>query len=271
MTSITTIIGNPASSGAGSLRFFGNDGGTGNTAIDRVVIPVDAPATAADIGSTDFTIEGWIRTDSGNNAAAPASGAVYSFITTNIFWDRDRFGLGRGFGVGLGGGRIVFSVINASNSSYTILSTNDIRDGNWHHVAVTRAQATGNLAIYVDGVQEASTTSAPSGDISYPNGATGATWDPYLVLGCEKHDADPAVYPSFYGYMASLRLSTNVRYTSNFTVPTFPLGSDANTACLYLFDEQTGTTLTDSVGGANGTLRQGGTNNGPQWSTERPA
>ena len=270
MTSITTIIGNPASSGAGSLRFFGNNGGAGTTQIDRVVIPLDAPATAADLGATDFTIEAWLRTDSGNNASLQTGGANYNFVNTNIFWDRDRLTNDPAWGVGLGGGRVTFSVKDSAASPYTLVGATDIRDSAWHHVAVTRAQSTGNLAIYIDGVLDASTSSAPSGDISYPNGATGATWDPYLVLGAEKHDFDPAVYPSFYGYMASLRLSTNVRYTSNFTVPSFPLSSDANTACLYLFDEQTGTTLTDSVGGANGTIRRGGTNNGPQWSTERP-
>lgn len=260
----------------GSLRFFGNDGGNGNTAIDRVVIPIDAPETSADIGSTDFTIEAWLRTDSGNNAVLQTQGATYSspgggFVNTNVIWDRDRLSNDPAFGVGIGAGRLTFGVLNASGSPYTIVGGTDIRDGQWHHVAVTREIATGNLAIYLDGARDGFTNLAPTGDLSYPNGATGATWDPYLVLGAEKHDFDPAVYPSFYGYMSCLRLSTSLRYTgTTYTVPTSPFSHDANTAARYLMLERDGLTLVDSSGNSNGTLRQGGTNNGPQWSSLSP-
>lgn len=260
-----------ASNAPGSLRFFGNNAGAGTTAIDRVVISLDAPATDADVGAGDFTLEGWLRTDSGNNASLQSTGANYDFVNTNIFWDRDRLTDDPAWGVGLGAGRITFSVKNASATSYTLVGATDIRDSAWHHVAVTREQSTGNLAIYLDGSRDANTTSAPSGDLSYPNGAVGATWDPYLVFGAEKHDFDPAIYPSFYGYMACVRISNNLRYTgTSYTVPTAPLTDDANTLCLYLMNEGSGTTMTDSAGNANGTLRQGGTNNGPQWSSLSP-
>ena len=97
------------------------------------------------------------------------------------------------------------------------------------------------------------------------------------MLGAEKHDARPGQL-AFSGLIDEFRLSTNLRYTGNFTVTTTPFSSDANTAALYHFDEATsgncaeGTVIGDSAaGGASpGAVRFGGSPGGPVWSSDSP-
>jgi hypothetical protein len=60
------------------------------------------------------------------------------------------------------------------------------------------------------------------------------------VIGAEKHDAG-AAYPSYNGFFDELRLSSVVRYNSNFVRPQMAFDTDAITVALYHFDEGTGT------------------------------
>ncbi|MDW8069805.1 MAG: hypothetical protein RML46_12965, partial [Anaerolineae bacterium] len=112
--------------------------------------------------------------------------------------------------------------------------------------------------------------SGPAGNISYRVGRH-ASWpnEPYLVIGAEKHDYDPATYPSFSGWIDEVRLSSIVRYTGNFTPPDAPFAPDAHTVGLYSFDEGSGTTVLDRSGApggpSHGERRVGGPNNGPAY------
>src|SRR5215831_911976 len=84
-----------AQAAASSLRFFGNapDG------VGHVRIRVDASAPA-DIGSTDFTIEFWMRAPARENTApAVECGENTNWLLGNIVIDRDRFNQDRKFGV----------------------------------------------------------------------------------------------------------------------------------------------------------------------------
>lgn len=113
----------------------------------------------------------------------------------------------------------------------------NIANNKWHHIAVTRSNATGALKIFVDGKLDASGT-GPKGSVSYRNGRATSypNSDPHLVLGAEKHDAG-AAYPSYNGYFDELRISKVIRYTANFTRPAAPFSTGANTLALYHFDE----------------------------------
>jgi hypothetical protein len=103
-----------------------------------------------------------------------------------------------------------------------------------HHVAVTRNQTSGPLRIFVDGVLDAE-GSGPTGDVSYRDGrSTSNPKDRIIAIGAEKHDISTSQYPSYSGWVDELRISNTIRYTSNFTPPTSPFNSDANTAGLYI-------------------------------------
>ncbi len=256
--------------------------GTGRDDIDRVKIRVDdvsdaRPGPPADIGATDFTIEFWLRADSGaNQTRAVECGANVAWINGNVLLDRDRYGQDRKFGLSLAGGLPVFGVSGAGSGDLTVCGTTRLDDGKWHHLAVTRERSGGAIALFVDGRREAFAEKGPGGDISYPDngrpqkacGGPCDRSDPYLVLGAEKHDVSPD-YPSFRGEVDELRLSTTIRYRDNFTVPTAPFVPDAATAALYHFDEGAGTLALDSAtlpsGPSHGLLRRGGVLNGPLW------
>ena len=139
------------STGGYSLRFYGH--GSSAPDLDRVKIRID-PATPADVGATDFTIEVWLKAGSGNNAGAITPGANVNWINGNIFLDRDIYAAPAygDFGLSLGAGRVAFGV-ETGQGARTIVGTSDLRDGAWHHVAVTRNATTGQMRLFVDGVQ----------------------------------------------------------------------------------------------------------------------
>jgi len=258
-----------------ALRFHGN----GVNDIDRVKIPLDDPTTSipgppADVGATDFTLEFWLRALAEENLApAVACGANDNWIYGNIVVDRDRYNQGRAFGLSLAGGVVVFGVRGDGTGAATICGTSNLLDGQWHHIAVQRRRADGQLWLYVDGRLE-SQAIGPGGDISYPDGGLPGNFcggpctnsDPYLVLGAEKHDAGPQ-FRSFAGWLDEMRISDILRYTAGFSRPSAPFVPDFNTVALYHFDD-IGDVITDSSGApggpSNGVRRFGGSPAGPE-------
>jgi len=270
-----------------SVRFYGN----GEDDIDRIKIQIDDPANndpgpPADVGAQDFTIEWWMKALAEDNSAGPVScGANINWIHGNIVLDRDRFSQDRKFGVSIAGGRPVFGVSGQGSGDRTICGTNSVADGQWHHVAVQRRRSDGRLWLYVDGQLEAS-NDGPDGDVSYPDDGIPGNYcgedgqqpctnsDPYLVLGAEKHDAPPpGLYPSYSGWVDDVRLSSILRYTSNFQPLPNPFAPDANTVGLYHFDVG-GNVIHDDSGAAGGPsdgLRSyGGVPGGPVWAGDTP-
>ena len=256
-----------------SLRFYGN----GSDDIDRVKISIDNPERPMDVGSGDFTVEFWMRAFISENNGTVTTGND-GWITGNIIFDRDIFGSGDygDYGISIGnnsGSGILAFGVNNGSSGQTIIGSQDVADGIWHHVAVTRRYSDGLFRIYVDG-QLDTEGNGPTGNISYRDGRSKAyTNDPFLVLGAEKHDAG-SLYPSYSGWLDEIRLSTILRYNSNFTLPNQPFTTDGNTVGLYHLDEGSGDVVNDislATGGpSNGIRRYGGSPAGPVWSTETP-
>ncbi len=267
-----------------SIRFMGN--GVNAPDADRIKILVDNvsnsnPGPAIDIGSSDFTIEFWIKASASNNTSQNVScGTNINWIYGNIIIDRDRYNQDRKYGISVAGGQLVFGVSGNGTGDMTLCSTSNVLDNMWHHIAVQRRISDGQLWLFVDGVMEAS-GDGPDGDISYPdngipcttccNGGNCNGSDPYIVLGAEKHDAG-AQFPSYNGQMDELRFSNILRYTTNFTPPTMEFEADSNTVGLFHFNEGSGTVLNDfsNTNTPDGTIIYGGTPNGPVWVNDSP-
>jgi len=257
-----------------SLRFYGNGYGD----IDRVKIKIDNPASPADIGASDFTIEFWMKASLAGNSSIARCSANDGWITGNIILDRDIYGAGDygDFGISLSQGRIAFGVSLASSGT-TVCGATNVANNSWHHIALIRNQANGQLRIFVDGRLDGQGT-GPVGNISYRNGRpTSYSDDPFLVIGAEKHDAG-SQYPSYNGWLDELRLSTIIRYSANFSAPAQPFNTDSNTVGLYHMDEGpagncTGTVLDvsgASGGPSNGACMWGGSPDGPDYTTDIP-
>ena len=256
-----------------AVRFFG----TGTGQIDRIKIPL-AGAPALNVGD-DFTIEFWLRCATADNAGTVAPGADGDgWITGNVILDRDVYGGGDygDFGLALGreAGRSVLA-FGAHNGTWghTIVGTNHVGDGAWHHVALRRTRASGLMEIFVDGRPDAA-GSGPGGDLSYRVGRA-TSWpasDPYLVLAAEKHDAGSA-YPSFNGALDEVRIWSRILATDELArVRAEILDPELQTglvAC-WRFEEGAGTLVRDCAGGATGTLFSGVAGNGEwlAWATD---
>jgi hypothetical protein len=252
-----------------SLRFYG----TGRNDIDRVKFALTNPPRPIDV-QFDFTIELWLKLDGNTNQSGTCKTGGDSWINGNALVDRDIFDQGDfgDYGISIYGQRVAFGVNNGSTGN-TICGSQALNDGQWHHIAVTREEQTGQLRIFVDGKLDAQ-GSGPRGNISY-NDARVADYvnEPHLVLGAEKHDYDRQNYPSFHGWVDELRISDIVRYSGEFARPSQPWSPDEATMGLFHFDEGSGTTVADSSWYQQsqfGTLFVGGPSNGPQWSSDTP-
>lgn len=154
-----------------------------------------APRVALDLPA-DFAIEGWMM---------PTAGTSGTFIT--------RFQSGAGAGAGWqiyleSTGQLSFYQYVAGGS-YPIRNVGpDVRDGNWHHVAVTREAAI--LRMFVDGVLVGTGSSSASYTSAIALLSVG-----YQVQG-------DARYP-LRGGIDEIRITKGVaRYTENFTPPSAP-------------------------------------------------
>jgi len=256
-----------------SLRFFG----TGSGDIDRVKIPLLAPASGiprpVNIGATDFTIEFWIKGAALDNPTAPCAPGLLgkdAWASGAVVIDRDVLGDGDfgEYGVSLFGGQVAFGVTHVAGGQ-TLCGGQNVLDGSWHHVALTRQLGSGAMKIFVDGAQDAAQTDPnASGDVSYnPAHSNPDVDDQELVLGARKHDAGPA----FNGFIDELRLSNVLRYTATFTPPTAEFAVDINTMALYHFDESSGTDIVDALSNASpGVLLPAATGAASNRSTDTP-
>lgn len=269
----TALLALPPTVTAQGSRFAVQFFGTGTGQIDRIKIPL-ASSPLMNVGG-DFTIECWIRALYASNAGTVATGQDGDgWITGNIIIDRDVYGGGDygDFGVALGraSGRSVlaFGVHNGSWGQ-TIVGTNHVGDGAWHHMAVTRQQTNGLLRIVVDGKVDAEGT-GPTGNVSYRTGRT-TSWpssDPYLVLGAEKHDAGNS-YPSFHGSVDELRVWSRALSTNELAAVAgqiIPPRDAAGLVTWFRLEEGTNQALRDSASGYTGSLFTATSGNG-QWTS----
>jgi hypothetical protein len=147
-----------------------------------------------------------------------------------------------------GYGLILYSNDNISillgNVSWGV-SDSVLHPGVWTHLAMVRNG--GHWSLYLNG------SSIAMSDLTNQAPITPST---DFYIGAANH---PNSY--FNGAIDEVRISNVVRYASNFTPPSAPFTTDANTIALYHFDEGTGTTTADASGNGN-TLTLV---NGPTW------
>ena len=251
---------------ATSLRFEGV--GT-SSPLGVVEIPL-LTGKPVNVGATDITIEFWLKTTITSGAGACTRGANTTWTGGRLVVDRDVWGSGDfgdyGFSIS-STGTMMFGGAQGS-TDWTVCSSTSVATGTWVHVAATRAVSSGQIRLFVGGVEDMTAYSGPSGNIAYNEAhPVPSPNDPYLVLGGEKHN----VASDFDGWLDALRLSNTIRYTATFTPPCPPT-TDANTKALYLMEDGSGTDLTDTSGASggpsNGVLEVGGSPSGPTWSSD---
>ncbi len=110
----------------------------------------------------DFTVAMWVKTTD------TAGGAGGQWWSGKGLVDGEVGGGGADWGTSVVNGKFVLGIGSTSGDT-TIASSVNINDGAWHHLAATRDNTTGAIALYVDGVLRGSGTGA-TGDRTFPPG-----------------------------------------------------------------------------------------------------
>ena len=159
------------------------------------------PYTDNDFGTTDFTIEGWVRFNSTTGV--------------QVFYDKRVSGGATGILLYYNGGFIYHG-----NGS-TRISGGTATAGVWYHWAVSRSS--GSTKMFIDGTQVGTT---------YSDSQLYSTANSYFI-GANR---DSVGANGFNGWFDEFRISNTARYTANFTPPTQPFVNDANTLLLLHMD-----------------------------------
>ena len=226
--------------GSGSASFGGVFDTTGD------YITYNTANTGVVLGSSDFTLECWIKVNSG------ASGRSRIGLAS-----RRQRGTASGWFWNLYNGKVGFGYNDSSagwldngGTGADLVGTSNLRDNAWHHIAVVRESNV--FSFYVDGTRE-STTSAYSGNVV----ETGSSYN--LTLGDNASDVEGTQgggnsSTTFWGYIDEMRISNTARYSgASYTVPTSEFSPDSNTEFLCHFNENTfsdSTSLSTSATGS---------------------
>jgi len=97
-----------------------------------------------------LTYTAWIKTTSTDATSGFAGNSALTIIGDNTNNIMNSFGVH--------GGKVQYS--HNTGTWNTVVSTSNVNDGKWYHVAVTHEQATGTVSLYVNGVLEATSTLA---------------------------------------------------------------------------------------------------------------
>lgn len=158
---------------ASSLNFDGNDD------------IVSLPQSFSELGSSSFTIESWVKVPTvGTNGlgATERVGIIFGNFTTAAAADSFEFEIHDDGQV-----RIYWN-----NGAINIFGNQDLRDNNWHHIACVRNLDDNTFKIYIDGVEELSTTA----------GINLALNNLFFIGG----DGRLAAGPNFHGNIDELRV-----------------------------------------------------------------
>lgn len=150
----------------------------------------------------DLTIEFWIRASTSQNATSRVMGNL-----NGAAYGANKWFIGnKDAADAVGTAKLKFYVGNFHASNPFLVSTTNINDGAWHHVAITRQSATHRL--FIDGVQQAS---AAATNPLYDDGTT------HQVVTIGSSDISGGGV-EFTGHIEEFRITQTVaRYTANFT------------------------------------------------------
>ena len=200
----------------------------------------DGASSYVSVGQTDistkinnagvnFTIEGWVKTSLPNKD--------YQTIITS---GEDNSGW-NDFSIYINANRLSCSFRNGFNLS---ISTDYPVDTDWHHFALTYENKKVTV-IYIDGIEKIRSNNV---------GMSLASITTNLTIGTVTAVSGQREY--FIGGIRQLRISGNVRYTSNFQ-PQLDNSIEASTIAFWDLNEGIGTTIAANISSYNGILYNG--------------
>lgn len=193
-------------------------------------------------GASSYTIEAWVRLQPGANTGGRI---VQRYSLFTLYY-------------GTSNNRLSFGVDSGGSWHYYHSNNNTLPDdGNWHHVAAIRDAAAGTFRLYVDGVNVSSG--------SWSGYALNNETSKNLYIG---NDGGSGNY--FKGTIDEVRLKNVAVSPANLHSNSMdlPYTSDGNTAALFHFDENSGSTTNNEASGVNARLGDStiGDVKEPSWS-----
>ena len=194
---------------------------------DRLKVGSSSSKSAdLNFGSGDLSIELWIKAGSTQDDRPNliCIGDDTDRADVNLMWDHESYV-----------NKISFWAANKATTPFLVSNAKGWNnDGQWHHVAVTRASNVWRL--FMDGIEEATTTW--TGDTTDANN--------YLCIGNTTTGAEQANNAHFTGRISNVRIVKGTAvYTSSFTPPIEPLANITNTVLLTVNNSsRTGSTVT---------------------------
>ncbi len=228
----------------------------GSTYFDGTGDYVRVPASSNLSFSTDFTIECWVNTST--TSLDPYGRRLWSFGDGAAFYLDAPFYNGSSTTANM--------CIQIASTGIVITGTRPVADGQWHHVALTRAGS--SMRLFVDGIQSGSTYTNAS---AFTAGATNG-----MFIGC----LGAGVGGFLQGNVSDFRVVNGTAlYTANFAPPATPLTAVANTSLLTLQTNQphTNSQFLDNSTSALPITRAGNTTQGSfspygaNWSNYLPS
>lgn len=199
---------------------------------DNVACGSDASIDNLPQSANGTTWEAWIKVESVGDGVGADTGRIFDKVQTIVITSTN--------------GSLYVQTSAATTSALSTTTGIDLRDGRWHHVALTYDNGSDRRwDIYIDGVETSYAEHRAAVGALTSDAANN------LTLG----NAGGGIR-AFDGQMSWVRLSDTIRYTASFVPPDrcFPPAIDANTAAQYNFREGTGGTLSDATGNNDGTI-----------------
>jgi hypothetical protein len=165
-------------------------------------------------GTNDFTIEFWMF--SGNTALEQPIGTGWNGNTGEwtLFVNQGSYPNKIAF----------FNYYSSGSNRAALVSTSNINNNTWYHVAITRKYSTSTMYMFINGALQATDTSANSGGLNFSS--TG-------LLSCGAYYYAGGFSNFWQGYISNLRIVNGTcLYTSSFTPSTTPLTAITNTQLL---------------------------------------
>ena len=175
----------------------------GSAYFDGTVDYLSLPTAAGNLGTGDFTVELWAYHDD-------ATLGSQTYIDTRQTSGTDGWLL-----YVIGGAEYIRFYANGSSVLLSPASA-VVRKNAWNHIALTRAS--GTIRLFVNGKEQGSTSS--TADLAAYN----------FNIGAKTYTASGAI--PMQGNISDVRISTNARYTADFTPPTTAFTNDSNTQLL---------------------------------------
>jgi hypothetical protein len=191
----------------------------------------------------DFTFEAWIK------SSANSLTGTHDWEGSPLFW-ADVSGNHDDFGVSVLNNKLAFGVGNPGFLEPTIVSSSLVVNGQWNHVAVTRTKSTGEIQLFVNGVQESSLVVATE--------TRSLNAQVNMLLGGNVFDMR-----YYVGFMDEVRAWNVVRSAADITATMKKKlnGDEPGLVGYWRFDEGSGTTTAD----ATATKNNGDVFGNPNW------